>query len=343
MRPGSRTAGSLTLLLLINGVTACADLVVKPPESDLNVEDFEVVWNAVDTIYPYLEFKQIDWDSIYTVFRPRAEAAHGDEIYRVLHDLLYQLKDGHVSYTTPGGGERYPWIPPRRLRDQGLYNPFVVRGYFEKDLQFSPNGKIEYGILPDNIGYIFLADFHKDYLIRDFPAVMRSMSATTGLILDIRQRVGGDTGNIAAFVSRFLTEPLPWFEFIYQGEPIVTTPCQPRGSSPYTNPVVVLINGLTFSAGEACTEMLKQLPHVTAVGDTTGGGSAGGTISDTGQNILPSGKRIEIGTLDLRRYDGLPWEWFGIPPDIRVVQTKADISAGRDRQLEFAIELLING
>jgi len=80
-----------------------------------------------------------------------------------------------------------------------------------------------------------------------------------------------------------------------------------------------------------------------SVGDTTGGGSAGGTISDTGLRTLPSGKRIEIGTLDLRRYDGLPWEWLGIPPDIRVVQTEADISAGRDRQLEFAIELLIYG
>jgi len=49
---------------------------------------------------------------------------------------------------------------------------------------------------------------------------------------------------------------------------------------------------------------------------------------------------ICIGTIDLRRYDGLPWEWPGIPPDVRVVQTGADAEQGIDRQLEYAISLL---
>lgn len=102
--------------------------------------------------------------------------------------------------------------------------------------------------------------------------------------------------------------------------------------------VVVLINGSTFSAGELCTEVLKQLPNVTAVGDTTGGGSLGS--GEDGLYFLPSGKSMEIGFIDLRCYDGLPWEWLGIPPDIRVEQTEADILAGRDKQLEYAIEML---
>jgi carboxyl-terminal processing protease len=113
---------------------------------------------------------------------------------------------------------------------------------------------------------------------------------------------------------------------------------KPSGSFQYTNPVVVLINGSTFSAGEFTTEILKQLPQVTAVGDTTGGGSVGG--GDESLFYLPSGKSIEIGFTDFRRYDGLPWEWLGIPPDIRIEQTEADILAGRDKQLEYAIELL---
>jgi C-terminal processing protease CtpA/Prc len=101
---------------------------------------------------------------------------------------------------------------------------------------------------------------------------------------------------------------------------------------------VVLINGSTFSAGEFTTEILKQLPHVTAVGDTTGGGSVGGGKESL--YYLPSGKSIEIGFIDIRRYDGLPWEWLGIAPDIRVEQTEADALSGRDKQLEHAIDLL---
>ena len=82
---------------------------------------------------------------------------------------------------------------------------------------------------------------------------------------------------------------------------------------------------------------------MTAVGDTTGGGSAGGN-SDPPEAVtefyLPSGKMIDVGTVDNRRYDGQPWEWLGIPPDIRVVQTEADINQGRDKQLEYAIDML---
>jgi len=83
--------------------------------------------------------------------------------------------------------------------------------------------------------------------------------------------------------------------------------------------------------------------NVTAVGDTTGGGSAGGNSEPpdaVASFYLPSGKMIDIGTVDLRRYDGLPWEWLGVPPDIRVVQTEADINQGRDKQLEYAIDML---
>ena len=71
---------------------------------------------------------------------------------------------------------------------------------------------------------------------------------------------------------------------------------------------------------------------------TQQGGSVGS--GDDGLFFLPSGKSIEVGYDDLRRYDGLPWEWLGIPPDIRVVQTEADIFAGRDKQLEYAINML---
>ncbi len=192
--------------------------------------------------------------------------------------------------------------------------------------------------MPGNIGYAFISDFHEDYLINEFPSVINHLKNTKGLIIDIRQKRGGVYDNVEAVVSRFITEPLEKPPFYYYGQLAELLPFQPSGSFTYTNPVVVLINGSTFSAGELCTEVLKQLPNVTAVGDTTGGGSVGS--GDEGLYFLPSGKSMEIGFIDLRRYDNLPWEWLGVPPDIRVVQTEADIFAGRDKQLEYAINLL---
>jgi hypothetical protein len=324
------------LCLLI--ILSCKDLVVTEPDSNLNVEDFEAAWKRIQDVYPYLEFKKINWDSIYTVYRPLAEAAQGDEFYLVLRDLLAELKDGHVYYRTKGGGEVYPYYPQRHFKDRHAYSPFVVRKYFDEELRLTESTSVEYEILPGNIGYAFLSDFHEDYLINEFPGVLEYLKNTKGLILDIRQKRGGDYQNIEAVVTRFLTEPLERNDAYTYGEKWVLPPFQPSGSFQYTNPVVVLINGSTFSAGEFTTEILKQLPHVTTVGDTTGGGSVGG--GDEGLYFLPSGKSIDIGFIDIRRYDGLPWEWLGIAPDVRIEQTKEDILAGRDKQLEYAIGML---
>jgi len=324
-------------------VFACSDLIVTDPETNMHMEDFEAAWQRIDDVYPYLEFKKINWDSIYTVYQPRIASARGDEFYRVFGDFLTELKDGHVYYHTDGGGEVYPYYPERHFRDRHGYNPFVIRSYFDRELKLTDSKTVEYEILPDNIGYALLSDFHENYLTDEFPGVLEYLRNTKGLIIDIRQKRGGSYHNVEAVVTRFMTESLPKPGFYLLGEEWDLPPFEPRGPFAYTNPVVVLINGSTFSAGELCTEILKQLPNVTAVGDTTGGGSVASQSEPpeaNGEYYLPSGKMIYIGTIDLRRYDALPWEWLGVPPDIRVIQREADAEAGHDRQLEYAIEML---
>jgi len=333
----------LVLIFVSTTLFSCTDLIVTAPDSNKNMEDFEAAWNRINDVYPYLEFKNINWDSIYTVYRPLVEEARGDEFYPILGDMLAELQDGHVFYHTDGGGEVYPFYPQRHFKDRHAYNPFVVRKYFDKKLRISASRSIEYQIIPGNIGYVFLSDFHEDYLIKEFPGALEYLKNTKGLIIDIRQKRGGSYGNVEAVVSRFLTSPLQRPDFYLLGEKLDLPPFQPQGSFTYTNPVVVMINGSTFSAGELCTEILKQLPNVTAVGDTTGGGSAGGSNDPPDavtEFYLPSGKMISVGTTDLRRYDGQPWEWLGVAPDILIRQTEADINAGRDKQLEYAIDII---
>lgn len=319
-------------------IFSCESIIVKPTDSNQNMEDFEAAWNRINDVYPYLEFKNINWDSIYTVYRPLAENAQGDDFYLVLRDFLAVLKDGHVYYRTEGGGEVYPYYPQRHRKDRHAYSAFVVRKYFDKELRLTESRSVEYEILPGNIGYVFISDFHEDYLINEFSGVISYLKDTKGLIIDIRQKRGGSYQNVEAVVALFISTPLEKPPFYWYGQLADLLPFQPLGSFTYTNSVVVLINGSTFSAGELCTEVLKQLPNVIAVGDTTGGGSVGS--GDEGLYFLPSGKSMEIGFIDLRRYDGFPWEWLGIAPDVRVEQTEADIIAGRDKQLEYAIETL---
>jgi len=83
---------------------------------------------------------------------------------------------------------------------------------------------------------------------------------------------------------------------------------------------------------------MRQLDYVSLVGDTT----AGGGMSSNGdaRHFLPSGGSIRINYEAILRVDGEPIEWNGVPPDIRIVQTKTDIDKEQDKQLEFAVDFL---
>ena len=105
----------------------------------------------------------------------------------------------------------------------------------------------------------------------------------------------------------------------------------------------IISYGTVLSAGETTSEILKHLPNVTAIGDTTAGGGGAASsrsVKTMGHFDLPSGIMINIPTGYGLRYDGQHIEWLGVPPDIRVEQTKEDIQNGIDKQLEYAIELL---
>ena len=326
----------LVILIILSAMLlGCSDMLVTSSDLDNNLEDFEIAWEVIDSVYPYFEFKQIDWDSIYTVYRPRAEQTEGDDIYTLLIDMLTELKDQHISIETDGGESLSTYISPRTERDRYSYNPLVIRNYFDRELRLACDGKIEYEILSGNIGYIYISTFQPDDLMIDFPSVIHYLRNTDGLIIDVRHNTGGSSANSNQVVSRFIDSPFQLMDVFYNGEIVMLSPIQPVGPQ-YVNPIVVLINGVSVSEAERFAEMMKQIQTVTVVGDTTCGASCGGVRSFQ----LPSGKRFYTGVYDFRRYDGLPWEWLGIPPDVYVAQTEEDINRGIDHQLEYAIQLL---
>ncbi len=331
------------LLILISSailLTGCEDMLVKSENSNLNVEDFNAAWERVNAIYPYLELKGINWDSIYLVYESKAEQAKGDEIYTVLIDMLGELKDMHVHVITNGGKLIETYLASRWAKDKYAYDPVVVRNYFDKELRITGEGNIEYEVIPGNIGYIYIGSFNVKYLLYPFYEALDYAKNTKALILDIRHNNGGSFQNVEAVVSRFITSTLEKPEQYILGVLSPSPPFEPQGSYQYVNPVVVLINGVCVSSGDFFPEVMKQISTVTVVGDTTSGASAGSSLEVPAKYNLPSGKRILVGTADFRRYDGLPWEWIGVAPDILVEQTKEDLANGRDKQLEFAINML---
>jgi len=71
-----------------------------------------------------------------------------------------------------------------------------------------------------------------------------------------------------------------------------------------------------------------------------GAGCDGVTDDIQGDYWLLNGKYFHIGWTFMLHYDVESIERNCVLPDIRVPQSKEDINQGRDKQLEYAIELL---
>ncbi|MBN2103565.1 hypothetical protein JW835_05935 [bacterium] len=157
------------------------------------------------------------------------------------------------------------------------------------------------------------------------------------MIIDIRHNRGGDNMSSYFIVQRLITSPITDVGYSRVKGKLEHT-FYPAGNFQYSKPVVLLINGVCYSASDHMANLLKKVPHVTVIGDTTGGG--GGI---PGRYKLPQlGQEFRVPVLCLIRYDGGHVEWNGIPPDILVPQTKNDINNNRDKQLECGISFINN-
>jgi len=327
----------LIVVLALTGLASsgCSDLLVDERSGTGNVSEFEAAWSVVNNVYPYFAFKQINWDSIHAVYTPLAEKARGDEIVEVLFNLLAELKDGHVNLKMQRGGVISTYQPLRSEKDRQTFDPSVVRKYFDKELKLSADNTLEYEMIPGNVGYIRLTTFKNGTRLDEIYSALEYLRNTKALIIDVRHNGGGSTNISDVVVSRFLGAPLNYPPVYIKNQLQPSATLQPGGPFQYDHSVVVLANGVCFSTTEHFVEMMKQLATVTVIGDTTGGGSGAPEYFR-----LPSGRRINVPTKDFRRYDGVPYEWNGVPPDILVLQTEEDVKQGRDKQLEYAIQLL---
>lgn len=312
---------------------SCSDLIIENNDINKNLNDFESAWKTAKQVYPFFQFKKIDWDSLYRKYNPLALSSKGDEIYNVLFDLFSELKDGHIEIHTEGGFPVPTYLWPRDVARKS-FSQIVVSSYIGKQLKLTGKNNISYEIF-DNIGYIYLSTFKEGSWINNFDNILDYMKNTNGLILDVRNNGGGSSSISDFVISRFIKQPMQETRFFPDGR-TKQWMIQPGGSFTYTNRVVILVNGSSFSAAELLPELMRQLSNVTIVGSITGGGGGANNIY-----TLPSGKRIKMPNSYFTRLDGEMVEWNGIVPNIIVEQTEADKNNGRDKQFEAACLLFI--
>ncbi len=170
--------------------------------------------------------------------------------------------------------------------------------------------------------------------------VMADIQFSKGLIIDVRGNNGGRDFLSMAIASRFVdSKRLVFTKQARDGNDkteLAEVYIEPRGSLQYLKPVVVLTSNSTVSAAEVFTLMMRSLPQVTLIGESTQG-----ALSDALEKSLPNGFKF---TLSNEFYYSTEGEWFehsGIPVDVEVsVFTLQQRLDQKDAGLEAAYLLL---
>jgi C-terminal processing protease CtpA/Prc len=174
--------------------------------------------------------------------------------------------------------------------------------------------------------------------------ILQQFKDTDGLIINVRGNHGGEGFNAEIVADRFADQKRLCMKYCKKDGPgkndfsgWIDHYVEPKGGYQYLKPVVVLTSRETMSAAEYFVMAMKVLPHVTIVGDTTGGG-----FGDPMFRELPNGWTYRLSTEIAVTADGYVIEGKGIPPDIPVLTTAADSINGMDRIIEKGIEIIEN-
>ncbi len=192
-------------------------------------------------------------------------------------------------------------------------------------------------MLDDNIAYVSLFDFSTpatDHLNKTLQELLDKKPK--GLILDLRGNPGGYLQQAIQVADIFLDSGVVATEKDKDGNGS-TFRSGPSGIA-QDIPLVVLVDGSSASASEIVAGALQDRHRATLIGQTTFGK---GSVQLPHHLSDGSELRITIAhwfTPNDRQINGT-----GLVPDLEVVPTEDDLKAGRDPQLDRAVQYLING
>lgn len=214
--------------------------------------------------------------------------------------------------------------------DSSARDVVITRGIVEL-----PN--LTYEMRDDGLMYVYMAHFYQG-LNDEFNKVIVELKKNNakGLILDLRNNPGGLLDQANKITSEWLTPGLPLVHERFGDGRMQTFDA--RGNHDLVGvPTVVLINGGSASASEILAGALKDHGVATIVGETSFGK---GSVQELMK--LPGDSSLKVTIAEWLTPKETSINKVGIEPDVEVSFTDDDVSAGRDVQLDKAVEILLS-
>jgi carboxyl-terminal processing protease len=327
---------------LILALLGCAAAIAPghPVPKNIYVRQFEEYWYKFDRLYPYFDYKHVDWQAVYDQYRPLASRITDEQqLVALLAKMGTTLKDVHVWLRSPDGKYTNTYNPARATDPNW---DGTVLGKYVPDLSYYGGADWGFGHV-EGFGYIFISDWNKRALsIDNFVAALSQLSVNSGLILDVRMNEGGDEASAYKVASLFATSPHLSEYYRYRNGPLPSDLgyarkkfLEPAQFFQYTGPVILLIGPDSFSSTENFIAAMQTLRNVTTVGATTGGASGCPKTF-----ALANGWDYSVPVCYDMTAAGRVIEWNGIQPEVAVATTQDDFKRGDDPVLDTALMLL---
>ncbi len=336
MRTSALSLFHVFTLLTAFALVSCVDVEELPNTTAGNAE---ALWRIMDEHYCFFEEKKqelgVDWDEVHTRYSYQAENAPNlsqMQLLEFLGGMIATLKDGHVNLSASFDYSReWSWKEnyPANVSDT------LLRRYLGTDYKISCG--IKYKILDDNTGYMRVETFEDVIGDGNIDQMLYYLAPCSRLIIDVRNNGGGLLTQAEKLAAHFCAErTLVGYmrhktgpghnDFSERQEQWV----EPSSGVRWNKHAYVLTNRSVYSAANEFVKYMKRMPHVTVVGDKTGGGSGMPYSAE-----LPNGWSVRYSACPMYDADGGCTE-FGIEPDVWINISDEDFSQGKDTIIEWA-------
>ncbi|HMX25490.1 MAG TPA: S41 family peptidase [Blastocatellia bacterium] len=273
-------------------------------------------------IYPGQIVLKVDGESVETVLQKvRKEIGESSTSIALdlqsLDRLFYGPKDQPVSVTFADQDGRQKTV-------------MLARRHMEFQRRVSARQ------LPYKLGYIEVTGFGPE-IERDFDMAMQQMQGTRGLILDLRNNGGGFVTTVSQIASYFFAEETDLGEFITRYGRSTHRRTQ-KLRNVYREPLIVLVSSRSASGSEIFAAAMQERKRALILG--TNPATCGCLLGVSRTLKLSDGGKLNISDTDYRTALGRRVEGIGVKPDQQIEVRIADLTAGRDRSLEIAVDML---
>lgn len=237
-------------------------------------------------------------------------------LYGLFENTAGKIVEITVGPNPDGSGARTVQVVPI-ASESALRNRDWVESNLKK-VDEATGGRVAYVYVPNTstLGHTY------------FKRYFYPQSHKEAIIVDERFNGGGQ---IADYYIDILRRPFISYWGMRYGADLKTPTASIQG------PKVMLIDETAGSGGDLLPWMFRKFKLGKLIGKRTWGGLVG----TLGFPVLMDGGFITAPNLAIWTEDGWVVENEGVPPDIEIEQGPADVIAGRDPQLERAIEVIM--